>query len=111
MLIYLNTIMKIILKEPESGTVLELLADKVDIAAVNAWSILFPTGKKTLIRCCNGVWKTENYSNISPQFWQIVGNEITRLVDADEFHKNKNANFSAADARLKRRRTMKYQLN
>ena len=75
--------MKIRLNEPESGTVLQLEATKVDTSSGVGWSILTPQKKKVLIKFREGLWTAEYDHSISQEFWQMVGNEIDQALEAD----------------------------
>lgn len=75
--------MKMTLEEPGLASFLELEVFKMDIPTGVGWSVMLPKGEIVLIKFNNGEWKTDEENNISHEFWQTVGNEITRLL-ADE---------------------------
>ena len=103
--------MKIILNDPKSGTLLELDANKVDIATGTGWSIKFPTGKKVLLRFCDDAWiAADDDIGATQQYWQMVGEEISRSLMADMILCITNRNFTADRIRTKRKRVVKYLL-
>ena len=78
--------MKIKLNEPVSGTLLELEVVRVDLPSGTGWSVHMADGKKVVITNYKGLWKTEEAGNISQEFWQVVGNEINRVLIEEPQH-------------------------
>jgi len=96
--------MKIELNEPESGTLLELEVNKVDIPSGTGWSVSTPKGRKVVIKLCDGEWKTDGESNISHEFWQTIGQEITRLIRTEKQSQNSIKAILPSESRAKRPR-------
>jgi hypothetical protein len=96
--------MKITLKEPESGSLLELEVYKMDTPTGIGWCVVLSKKKNVLIKFNNGEWKTEEENNISHEFWQTVGNEITRLLGNERQSQNSIKPRISSDPRPKRPR-------
>jgi hypothetical protein len=103
--------MKITLKEPESGTLLELEVYEMDTPTGIGWSVVLPKGGNVLIKCRNGEWKTDAENNISQEFWQTVGNEISLLLEVERVPRNAVKSYSELNPRPKRVRMLKYLSN
>ena len=80
--------MKIVLKEPGTCTLLELEVSKIDTPSGPGWSVITPGGRVVVIKFREGEWKTDSESNISYEFWQTVGNEITSLIGRERQSQN-----------------------
>ena len=66
-----------------------------------------PDERKILVKVQHGRWGTNDV--ISDQFVQAVGNEISRVLEADQSEKL-STNKSILNARPKRARILKYLL-
>ncbi|EHQ30993.1 hypothetical protein BDD43_4981 [Mucilaginibacter gracilis] len=73
--------MKITLNETQTGTILELEVYKVDTPTGEGWSVLTPQGRKVVIKFRDGNWHAEDDHSITQEFWQMVGEEISRTLD------------------------------
>ncbi|MCO5948632.1 hypothetical protein [Mucilaginibacter flavidus] len=102
--------MKITLKEPGSGSFLELEVYKMDTSIGIGWSVVLPKGKNVLIKFNNGEWETDEGNNMSHEFWQTVGNEINLLLEEERMTLNATRSHKALVPRPKRTRMLKYLL-
>lgn len=96
--------MKIVLNEPDSGTLLELDGAEVDIPSGTGWCVIMPKGRNVVIKFFDGEWKTDDESNISREFWQTIGNEITFLIGSKNQYRNSFNAPSSLQRRIKRPR-------
>jgi hypothetical protein len=95
--------MRITLKEP--GLTLEV--NKVDTPTGTGWCIIMPNDRKVLVKFYQGKWETAEH--ISMQFLQSIGNEINRLLEADQPEKP-SISYPGSNHRPKRARILKYFL-
>lgn len=98
--------MRIVLNETETDIELQLEVNKVDTPTGVGWSVLTSQGRTVLIKFRDGAWHAENENSISPEFWQMVGDEIEQVLGADCSAKE----VSSANPRPKRARILKYLL-
>ena len=98
--------MKITLNETETGTTLPLEVYKVDTPTGEGWSVLTPQGRKVLIKLRDGNWYAEDDHSITQEFWQMVGEEISRTLEADQLA----TVIPFTIPRPKRARILKYSL-
>jgi hypothetical protein len=98
--------MKITLNETETGTTLPLEVYKVDTPTGEGWSVLTPQGRKVLIKLRDGNWHAEDDHSITREFWQMVGEEISRTLEADQLA----TAIPSTIPRPKRARILKYSL-
>ncbi|MES2267511.1 MAG: hypothetical protein V4520_12170 [Bacteroidota bacterium] len=73
--------MRIVLNETETGTELQLEAYKVDTPTGIGWSVLTPQGITVVIKLIDGSWQAADAPSISQEFWQLVGEEISRMLE------------------------------
>ena len=73
--------MRIILNETETGTDLQLEAHEVTTPTGMGWSVLSPQGISVVIKLIDGNWQAADAPSISQEFWQILGEEISRILD------------------------------
>jgi hypothetical protein len=96
--------MKIKLNEPVSGTLLELEVVRVDLPSGTGWSVHMADGKKVVITYYKGFWKPNEISNISQEFWQVIGDEINRLLVEEQQEKHTTITHTMVNTKPKRPR-------
>ena len=96
--------MKIKLNEPVSGTLLELEVVRVDLPSGTGWSVHMADGKKVVITYYKGLWKPNEISNISQEFWQVIGDEINHLLVEEQQEKHTTITHTMVNTKPKRPR-------
>lgn len=74
---------RISVNDPESGKIILLEINKVDIPTGAGWSVMLPNGKKFLMKKRNGEWETDPDENRISEFVFAVGNEINQMMEAE----------------------------
>jgi len=101
---------RISVKDPESGKIVILEINKVDIPTGAGWSVMLPDGKKFLMKKCNSEWETTADENIISEFVFAVGNEINQMIEADAMDSCASRSYRAINPLPTRASMMRYEL-
>jgi hypothetical protein len=88
--------MKINVKDPQSGEILELEANPAENDKEPGWSVILPAGNSVFITLVEGEWEARHNETIEPDFLKAIGEVINPLRKPEEYHgdSEKSGNFS-----------------
>jgi hypothetical protein len=68
--------MKINVKDPQSGEILELAANPAENDTEPGWSVILPAGNSVFITLLEGKWEARHNETIEPDFIKAIGEAI-----------------------------------